>query len=120
MNTGVYKYLNTRCVKSSSAVHDKNRLTILDKRESKGPLYIYIHTENDEYRNKPYGEKISDGSEPIIYYDMIDPQLIESSIGKKLYIRFRKGEDGKDSGWIGEKKLVGDQREFTVHDKSFE
>ena len=33
MNTGVYKYLNTRCVKSSSAVLDKNRLTIHDKRK---------------------------------------------------------------------------------------
>lgn len=120
MNTGVYKYLNTRCVKSSSAVLDKNRLTIHDKRNSKGPLYIYIHTENDEYRNKPYGERISDGSETTIYYDMIDPERIESSIGKKLYIRFRQGEDGKDSGWIGEKKLVGDQRVFTVYDTYFE
>ena len=50
MNTGVYKYLNTGCVKSSSAVLDKNRLTIHDKRNSKGPLYIYIHTDKDEYR----------------------------------------------------------------------
>lgn len=119
-NTGVYKYLNTRCVKSSSAVLDKNRLTIHDKRKSKGPLYIYIHTDKDEYRNKPNGERISDGSETTIYYDMIDPERIESSIGKKLYIRFRQGEDGKDSGWIGEKKLVGDQRVFTVYDSSFE
>lgn len=120
MNTGVYKYLNTRCVKSSNAVLDKNRLTIHDKRNSKGPLYIYIHTENDEYRNKPNGETISDGSETTIYYDMIDPERIESSIGKMLYIRFRQGEDGKDSGWIGEKKLVGDQRVFTVYDTYFE
>lgn len=114
-NTGVYKYLNTRCVKSSSAVLDKNRLTIHDKRNSKGPLYIYIHTENDEYRNKPNGEKISDGSVTTIYYDMIDPERIMESIGKPLYIRFRQ-----DNGWIGEKKLVGDQREFTVHDTYFE
>lgn len=119
-NTGVYKYLNTRCVKSSSDVLDKNRLTIHDKRKSKGPLYIYIHTDKDEYRNKPNGEMISDGSKTTIYYDMIDPERIESSIGKKLYIRFRQGEDGKDSGWIGVKKLVGDQRVFTVYDTSFE
>lgn len=115
MNTGVYKYLNTRCVKSSSAVLDKNRLTIHDKRKSKGPLYIYIHTDKDEYRNKPNGEMISDGSETTIYYDMIDPERITESIGKQLYIRFRQ-----DNGWIGEKKLVGDKREFTVYDTSFE
>lgn len=115
MDTGVYKYLNTRCVKSSSAVLDKNRLTIHDKRNGKGPLYIYIHTENDEYRNKPNGETISDGSVTTIYYDMIDPERIMESIGKPLYIRFRQ-----DNGWIGEKKLVGDQREFTVHDTYFE
>ena len=116
-NTGVYKYLNTRCVKSSSAVLDKNRLTIHDKRNSTQPLYIYIHTENDEYRNKPGGERIrkeSDGSETIIYYDMIDPQLITNSIGKPLYIRFRQGQDGGDDGWIGEKILVEGHREFTV------
>lgn len=115
MDTGVYKYLNTRCVKSSSAVLDKNRLTIHDKRNSKGPLYIYIHTENDEYRNKPNGETISDGSVTTIYYDMIDPERILESIGKPLYIRFRQ-----DNGWIGEKKLVGNQREFTVYDTYFE
>lgn len=114
-DTGVYKYLNTRCVKSSSAVLDKNRLTIHDNRESKGPLYIYIHTDGDDYRNCPGGEKISDGSKTIIYYDMIDPQLIMNSIGKKLYISFRQ-----DNGWIGVKKLVGDQRVFTVYDTSFE
>lgn len=118
-DTGVYKYLNTRCVKSSSAVHDKNRLTILDKRNSKGPLYIYIHTDGDDYRNCPSGEKISDGSKTIIYYDMIDPQLIMDSIGKKLYIRFRQ-----DNGWIDEKnggnELVGNRRVFTVYDSSFE
>lgn len=114
-STVVYKYLNTRCVKSSSAVLDKNRLTIHDNRESKGPLYIYIHTDGDDYRNCPGGEKISDGSKTIIYYDMIDPQLIMNSIGKPLYIRFRQ-----DGGWIGEKKLVGDKREFTVYDSSFE
>lgn len=117
--TGVYKYLNTRCVKSSSAVHDKNRLTILDKRNSKGPLYIYIHTDGNDYRNCPSGEKISDGSKTIIYYDMIDPQLIMDSIGKKLYIRFRQ-----DNGWIDEKnggnELVGNRRVFTVYDSSFE
>lgn len=116
-DTGVYKYLNTRCVKSSSAVHDKNRLTIHDKRKSDKPLYIYIHTENDEYRNRRYGEMIrskSDGSETTIYYDMIDPDRIMESIGKPLYIRFRQGDDLVDSGWIGEKKLVGNQREFTV------
>lgn len=116
-NTGVYKYLNTRCVKSSSAVLDKNRLTIHDKRKSEKPLYIYIHTENDEYRNRRYGEMIrskSDGSETTIYYDMIDPDRIMESIGKPLYIRFRQGDDLVDSGWIGEKKLVGNQREFTV------
>lgn len=116
-NTGVYKYLNTRCVKSSSAVLDKNRLTIHDKRKSDKPLYIYIHTENDEYRNRRYGEMIrskSDGSETTIYYDMIDPDRIMESIGKPLYIRFRQGDDLVDSGWIGEKKLVGNQREFTV------
>lgn len=115
MDTGVYKYLNTRCVKSSCAVLDKNRLTIHDKRNSKGPLYIYIHTENDEYRNKPNGETISDGSVTTIYYDMIDPERIMDSIGKQLYISFRQ-----DKGWIGEKKLVGNQREFTVYDTSFE
>lgn len=122
-NTGVYKYLNTRCVKSSSAVLDKNRLTIHDKRKSDKPLYIYIHTENDEYRNRRYGEMIrskSDGSETTIYYDMIDPDRIMESIGKPLYIRFRQGDDLVDSGWIGEKKLVGNQREFTVYDSSFE
>lgn len=116
-STGVYKYLNTRCVKSSSAVLDKNRLTIHDNRGSKEPLYIYIHTENDEYRNRRYGEMIrskSDGSETTIYYDMIDPDRIMESIGKPLYIRFRQGDDLVDSGWIGEKKLVGNQREFTV------
>lgn len=120
-STGVYKYLNTRCVKSSSAVLDKNRLTIHDKRTSTQPLYIYIHTENNEYRNRPGGEKIrsTGGSETIIYYDMIDPELIDKSIGKSLYIRFRQGEDGKDSGWIGEKKLVGEKREFYVYDSSF-
>ena len=115
--TGVYKYLNTRCVKSSTAVLDKNRLTIHDKRKSDKPLYIYIHTENDEYRNRRYGEMIrskSDGSETTIYYDMIDPDRIMESIGKPLYIRFRQGDDLVDSGWIGEKKLVGNQREFTV------
>lgn len=118
-NNGVYKYLNTRCVKSSSAVLDKNRLTIHDKRHSTKPLYIYIHTDGDDYRNRRYGEMIrseSDGSETIIYYDMIDPELIKESIGedKPLYIRFRQGNDLDDSGWIGEKKLVGNQREFTV------
>lgn len=116
-STVVYKYLNTRCVKSSSAVLDKNRLTIHDKRTSTQPLYIYIHTENDEYRNRRYGEMIrskSDGSETTIYYDMIDPDRIMESIGKPLYIRFRQGDDLVDSGWIGEKKLVGNQREFTV------
>lgn len=116
-STGVYKYLNTRCVKSSSAVLDKNRLTIHDNRGSKEPLYIYIHTENDEYRNRRYGEMIrskSDGSETTIYYDMIDPDRIMESIGKPLYIRFRQGDDLVDSGWIGEKKLVGNQRKFTV------
>lgn len=119
MNTGVYKYLNTRCVKSSSAVLDKNRLTIHDKRNSKGPLYIYIHTDKDEYRNKPNGEMISDGSETTIYYDMIDPERILESIGKKLYISFRQ-----DNGWIGEKIgkeiLVEGKREFTVYDTYFE
>lgn len=119
LNTSVYKYLNTRCVKSSSAVLDKNRLTIHDKRNSKGPLYIYIHTDNDEYRNKPNGEKISDGSETTIYYDMIDPERILESIGKQLYISFRQ-----DNGWIGEKIgkeiLVEGKREFTVYDTYFE
>lgn len=119
MNTGVYKYLNTRCVKSSSAVLDKNRLTIYDKRNSKGPLYIYIHTDKDEYRNKPNGEMISDGSETTIYYDMIDPERILESIGKQLYISFRQ-----DNGWIGEKIgkeiLVEGKREFTVYDTYFE
>lgn len=119
MNTGVYKYLNTRCVKSSSAVLDKNRLTIHDKRNSKGPLYIYIHTDKDEYRNKPNGEMISDGSETTIYYDMIDPERILESIGKQLYISFRQ-----DNGWIGEKIgkeiLVEGKREFTVYDTYFE
>lgn len=121
-NNGVYKYLNTRCVKSSSAVLDKNRLTIHDKRKSDKPLYIYIHTENNEYRNRRYGEKIrsTGGSETIIYYDMIDPQLIKESIGKPLYIRFRQGDDLVDGGWIGEKKLVGEQRVFTVDDSYFE
>lgn len=119
-NTGVYKYMNTRCVKSSSAVLDKNRLTIHDKRNSKGPLYIYIQSDNGDYRNRPYGEKISDGSETIIYYDMIDPELIKKSIDQSLYIRFRQGDDRVDNGWIGVKKLVGDQRVFTVYDSSFE
>lgn len=115
-STVVYKYLNTRCVKSSSAVLDKNRLTIHDKRTSTQPLYIYIYTENNEYRNRRYGEKIrsTGGSETTIYYDMIDPDRIMESIGKPLYIRFRQGDDLVDSGWIGEKKLVGNQREFTV------
>ena len=122
ISTGVYKYLNTRCVKSSSAVLDKNRLTIHDKRKSDKPLYIYIHTEYNEYRNRRYGEMIrsTGGSETTIYYDMIDPERIMESIGKPLYIRFRQGDDLVDSGWIDVKKLVGDQREFTVHDKSFE
>ena len=119
LKTGVYKYLNTRCVKSSSAVLDKNRLTIHDKRNSKGSLYIYIHTDKDEYRNKPNGEKISDGSETTIYYDMIDPERILESIGKQLYISFRQ-----DNGWIGEKIgkeiLVEGKREFTVYDTYFE
>lgn len=118
-SNGVYKYLNTRCVKSSSAVLDKNRLTIHDKRNSKGPLYIYIHTDKDEYRNKPNGEMISDGSETTIYYDMIDPERILESIGKQLYISFRQ-----DNGWIGEKIgkeiLVEGKREFTVYDTYFE
>lgn len=119
LNTSVYKYLNTRCVKSSCAVLDKNRLTIHDKRNSKGPLYIYIHTDNDEYRNNPNGEMISDGSETTIYYDMIDPERILESIGKQLYISFRQ-----DNGWIGEKIgkeiLVEGKREFTVYDTYFE
>lgn len=119
LNTSVYKYLNTRCVKSSCAVLDKNRLTIHDKRNSKVPLYIYIHTDNDEYRNKPNGEMISDGSETTIYYDMIDPERILESIGKQLYISFRQ-----DNGWIGEKIgkeiLVEGKREFTVYDTYFE
>lgn len=126
-SNGVYKYLNTRCVKSSSVVLDKNRLTIHDKRHSTKPLYIYIHTDGDDYRNRPYGEKIrseSDGSETIIYYDMIDPQLILNSIGKSLFISFREGNDKEDNGWIGEKKgeeiLVEGKREFTVHASSFE
>lgn len=126
-SNGVYKYLNTRCVKSSSAVLDKNRLTIHDKRHSTKPLYIYIHTDGDDYRNRPYGEKIrseSDGSETIIYYNMIDPQLILNSIGKSLFISFREGNDKEDNGWIGEKKgeeiLVEGKREFTVHASSFE
>lgn len=123
-STVVYKYLNTRCVKSSSAVLDNNRLTIHDKRTSTQPLYIYIYTENNEYRNRRYGEKIrsTGGSETTIYYDMIDPERIKESFGenKPLYIRFRQGDDLVDSGWIGEKKLVGNQREFTVHDSSFE
>ena len=119
LNTSVYKYLNTRCVKSSCAVLDKNRLTIHDKRNSKVPLYIYIHTDEDEYRNKPNGEMISDGSETTIYYDMIDPERILESIGKQLYISFRQ-----DNGWIGEKIgkeiLVEGKREFTVYDTYFE
>ena len=126
-SNGVYKYLNTRCVKSSSAVLDKNRLTIHDKRHSTKPLYIYIHTDGDDYRNRPYGEKIrseSDGSETIIYYDMIDPQLILNSIGKSLFISFREGNDKEDNGWIGEKIgkeiLVEGKREFTVYDTYFE
>lgn len=126
-SNGVYKYLNTRCVKSSSVVLDKNRLTIHDKRHSTKPLYIYIHTDGDDYRNRPYGEKIrseSDGSETIIYYDIIDPQLILNSIGKSLFISFREGNDKEDNGWIGEKKgeeiLVEGKREFTVHASSFE
>lgn len=125
-SNGVYKYLNTRCVKSSSAVLDKNRLTIHDKRHSTKPLYIYIHTDGDDYRNRPYGEKIrseSDGSETIIYYDMIDPQLILNSIGKSLFISFREGNDKEDNGWIGEKIgkeiLVEGKREFTVYDTYF-
>lgn len=126
-SNGVYKYLNTRCVKSSSAVLDKNRLTIHDKRHSTKPLYIYIHTDGDDYRNRPYGEKIrseSDGSETIIYYDMIDPQLILNSIGKSLFISFREGNDKEDNGWIGEKIgkeiLVEGKREITVYDTYFE
>lgn len=124
-STVVYKYLNTRCVKSSSAVLDKNLLTIHDKRTSTQPLYIYIYTENNEYRNRRYGEKIrsTGGSETTIYYDMIDPERIKESFGenKPLYIRFRQStKDLEDDGWIGEKKLVGDQRVFTVHDSSFE
>lgn len=124
-STVVYKYLNTRCVKSSSAVLDKNRLTIHDKRTSTQPLYIYIYTENNEYRNRRYGEKIrsTGGSETTIYYDMIDPERIKESFGenKPLYIRFRQSyKDLEGDGWIGEKKLVGDQRVFTVHDSSFE
>lgn len=124
-STVVYKYLNTRCVKSSSAVLDKNRLTIHDKRTSTQPLYIYIYTENNEYRNRRYGEKIrsTGGSETTIYYDIIDPERIKESFGenKPLYIRFRQSyKDLEGDGWIGEKKLVGDQRVFTVHDSSFE
>lgn len=124
-STVVYKYLNTRCVKSSSAVLDKNRLTIHDKRTSTQPLYIYIYTENNEYRNRRYGEKIrsTGGSETTIYYDMIDPERIKESFGenKPLYIRFRQSyKDLEGDGWIGEKKLVGDQREFTVYDTYFE
>lgn len=121
-STVVYKYLNTRCVKSSSAVLDKNRLTIHDKRTSTQPLYIYIHTKNNEYRNRPGGEKIrsTGGSETIIYYDMIDPQLITESIDKPLYIRFRQSNnDGGDDGWIGAENLVENHREFTVYDSSF-
>lgn len=114
-STVVYKYLNTRCVKSSSAVLDKNRLTIHDKRTSKVPLYIYIHTDGDDYRNCPGGEKISDGSVTTIYYDMIDPQLITESIGKSLLIRFRQNNND-----IGVDREVGNQREFTVYDSSFE
>lgn len=122
-STVVYKYLNTRCVKSSSAVFDKNRLTIHDNRKSKGPLYIYIHTDGDDYRNCPGGEKISDGSVTTIYYDMIDPKLIMESIGKPLCIRFRQGND-VNNGWIDEKndgkELVGDRLVFTVYDSYFE
>lgn len=122
-STGVFKYLNTRCVKSSSAVLDKNRLTIHDKRTSKVPLYIYIHTDGDDYRNCPGGEKISDGSVTIIYYDMIDPKLIKESIGKSLLIRFRQGND-VNNGWIDEKnggnELGENRRVFTVYDSYFE
>lgn len=122
-STGVFKYLNTRCVKSSSAVLDKNRLTIHDKRTSKVPLYIYIHTDGDDYRNCPGGEKISDGSVTIIYYDMIDPKLIKESIGKSLLIRFRQGND-VNNGWIAEKnggnELGENRRVFTVYDSYFE
>lgn len=124
-STVVYKYLNTRCVKSSSAVLDKNRLTIHDKRTSTQPLYIYIYTENNEYRNRRYGEKIrsTGGSETTIYYDMIDPERIKESFGenKPLYIRFRQSnKDLEDDGWIGDMIEVGEKREFTVHDTYFE
>lgn len=122
ISTGIFKYLNTRCVKSSSAVLDKNRLTIHDKRKSRLPLYVYIQTEKDEYRNRPNGEMIrstSDGSETTIYYDMIDPQLIMNSIGKPLYIFFRQGEDGVNEGWIGRKIPMGNEREFMVYDTHF-
>lgn len=119
---GHYKHLSTRCVLDNGKVTDKNRLTIHDERDNySAALYVYISTEGDEYRNRPFGEMIrpdnSSGS-AILYYDMIDPEIIQASIGKPLYIRFREGDDLQDEGWIGKRVAIGETREFRVDSSS--
>lgn len=118
ISDGRYKYLSTRCVLDNGSATEKNRLTIYDRRPNKSKaLYVYIATENNEYRNRKCGELIrpADGDgEATLYYDMIDPDIIKQSIGKPLYIHFREGQDLTNEGWIGEKMLIGEEREFEV------
>ena len=120
-NGGHYKHLSTRCVLDNGSATEKNRLTIHDRRPDKSKaLFIYIATEKDEYRNRKCGEMIraaGNDTEATLYYDMIDPETIKHTFGEetgKLYIFFREGEDLKNEGWIDNRVLIGDTREFTV------
>lgn len=115
--TEPYRYINVRCVKiSDDLIGNKNELTIIDKRPEEKrkteSLFIYLFTEGEGYRNCPGGELIrkasGDGSEMTLYYDMIDPDLISTSIGKPLLIQFKSGNN-----WLNYTE-VGSVRTFIV------
>lgn len=127
-----YRYMSVRCVRNDEHLTaDKNLLTIIDKRTSTKPLYIYISTKGNDYRNCPYGELLrpqqeggGEATEATLTYEMIDPDVIKESIDKPLYIHFRQGgklvnAEGFDSNeceWLGLARLIGEDRKFIVTD----
>ena len=131
-----YRYMNVRCVKmADNLIGNKNELTIIDRRsadQKKLDLCIYLFTDRIgdgtivDYRNSPGGELISQGSadagdsDKTLHYDMIDPDMILTSIGSPLLIQFKiAGVNGGNDNWLGERTEVGNLRTFVVTDVGF-
>lgn len=114
-----YCYMNVRCVKDVTyEMESDTELTVIDRRTDKSqPLYIYISTADDEYRNYPNGERLVSpmtvGGETVYRYEMIDPDLIWDSMGLPLFVRFRSGDS-----WLDGATQIGVMRVFIVSDTS--